>query len=423
MSAESPAREPRQAKQPSTTHNIIKKIEAAKNKEAVIREYKKILGGLDEEFRSWVSDHTEDMLGIAQAIEEIKENNESVAHEYSKIESLLEVLRKNDENFRSKSSLLEKKGGRFNKLMKLNLNELLSDSPELLTESSLGTPANPAVSVLKDSKASLMSKVSEAMSSQIGDQHLANILRVSENIEKLQISILEKDVEKGIAALAALVQTEASDPKSFGSFQTYGRYKELKDSFFASLEDSLVVASVEQFQEKEKNLAVVKLLIDAGFYAEAEDAFFRACSILLDSYRSEKLFQAKEGEELIDSEASITEYFRGFFELLVEVAEMVAKKFFFKTNERTNSAKFGNWIVTQVSISLNEMMANLSDHILLSQKRIHSLKRRLVIEFCNFDTKGLSCSFLLDEFFDKYARLTSYQRMIEENKLAEEGQT
>ena len=134
---------------------------------------------------------------------------------------------------------------------------------------------------------------------------------------------------------------------------------------------------------------------------EAEEIFFKIQNNSMNVYRLESIEKAKEGEDLIYSEVKVIEIFRGFFEKVVGVAELVSKKFIFKTNERTNSAKFGNWTVTQVNVTLNEIVANLSDNILASKKNMNMLRRRLSIEFCNFDTKGLSCSFILEEFFDK----------------------
>ena len=231
------------AKQNNPTNNIIKRIENAKNKEAVINEYRKILNSLDEDYRNWVAENTDDLLTVSMAIEEIKGNTESISSEYDKIEGLIEVLMKNEEAFRSQSMLLEKKGGKFNRLMKLNLSELMSENRDFMLESTLttgkGTPGR--FSAKEGDKNSIISKLSVAISERGDDELVLNTIEVNENIERLQVSILEKDAAKGITALSALLETEAKHPMNFGSFETYGRFRELKLSFFTSIEDGLHV--------------------------------------------------------------------------------------------------------------------------------------------------------------------------------------
>jgi len=121
----------------------------------------------------------------------------------------------------------------------------------------------------------------------------------------------------------------------------------------------------------------------------------------MEKFITDKLDECKQGDEHLSNEMKIIELFRGFFEKIVEVADMVSKRFMFKTSERNNSARFGNWVCSQVNIALGEMISNLHDDYLSSEKKMTVLHRRLSVEFNNYDVKGLSCGFLLDECIAK----------------------
>jgi len=229
---------PSPAKQPSTTNQIIKRIESARNREAVINEYKKIVHGLGEEYKLWVGDNTQDLIELSHRIDSAKASLEKISLDYAKIEGIVEVVKKHEESFQTKSSLLEKKGGKFNKLMKLNFSELMSETPELKNELIL-TPTPRSALVPKEIRDSLVSRMSSTPAEIEADNQRR--VMIAECLEKLEVSILEKDAQKGVGALSTLMDMETNHPDSFASFQTYGKYRDLRDSLFTALEDNLPV--------------------------------------------------------------------------------------------------------------------------------------------------------------------------------------
>ena len=148
-------------------------------------------------------------------------------------------------------------------------------------------------------------------------------------------------------------------------------------------------------------MTTVQFLIQAGFPFEAEDMFFKVHSFELDNLRTTLLEEAKEGEEFISSEARIIIFFERLLQAIADIAESLRTTYIFKTNERTNSGVFSNWIVHQVTISLHETVAQLADDLLTNVRKMTSLHRRLLVAFGNYEVKGICCSFILDKTFSE----------------------
>lgn len=157
--------------------------------------------------------------------------------------------------------------------------------------------------------------------------------------------------------------------------------------------------SVNQFEDKSASLNSIDMLIKAGFPFEAEELFFKIHSLDLNNLRSQLLEEAKEGEEFISSETKVISFFERVLDTVSEIAESLRRTYIFKTNERTNSGIFSNWLVQQVTISVNEAISLLADDLLTSARKMQSLYRRLLVAFGNYDIKGICCSFVLDKAF------------------------
>lgn len=142
------------------------------------------------------------------------------------------------------------------------------------------------------------------------------------------------------------------------------------------------------------------MLLGAGLKEESEELYFRLKSLSLETYRSGKLESMKREDELVDDDLLIIEYCHGCLERLSQAVEDGKNKYLFKTSERCNSVRLGPWIVQETNLTISQLAACLSDEILSSQRRIGSLQKRLVIEFGNYETKGISTTFLLEEFFN-----------------------
>lgn len=129
--------------------------------------------------------------------------------------------------------------------------------------------------------------------------------------------------------------------------------------------------------------------------------FFKAYNLELDEVRRNFLDSTRRDNEFITSEADIIEYLQRVLEMVGQIAELLRTRFIFKTSERTNSGIFSAWIVRQTNITLNEAVAHMSDDMLTSARTMTSLHRRLLVTTGNFDVKGVSVGFIVDEFFEK----------------------
>ena len=220
----------------SGTNAIIKRIEGARNKEAVIEEYRKMVKNLGEEYKNWISDNTDDILDISYGIEALQKNLEKIAQDFIKTENIVDSLKKTEESSRTKISNFAKASGVFNKLMNMNLDDLIADQSHLLYDP---TPTGSNKDSRFDFKDSAANKLSEVQTEH--EEADLQTLEVTENIEKLEVAILQKDLEKGIHSLSILHHIDQASSRSFYSFATYNKYRELKVSFFQALEESLEV--------------------------------------------------------------------------------------------------------------------------------------------------------------------------------------
>lgn len=145
----------------------------------------------------------------------------------------------------------------------------------------------------------------------------------------------------------------------------------------------------------------VQILIKSGFPFEAEELFFKIHSVALDNLRSSQLDEAKEGEEFISNEGKVIQIFESLLQYIADIAESLRSTFIFKTNERTNTGIYSNWLIHQVTITLHETFAQLSDELLTNMRKLTALYRRLTVAFGNYDVKGICCSFVLDKTFSE----------------------
>lgn len=113
------------------------------------------------------------------------------------------------------------------------------------------------------------------------------------------------------------------------------------------------------------------------------------------------LEEAKEGGDFVSSESKVIDYISRVLDFMAGVADQLRTRFAFKTSERTNSALFSTWIVRQVNISLNEAVSQMSEDLLASERRMIMLHKRLLVAAGNFDVKGLSVGFIIEEFFSR----------------------
>lgn len=421
---------------PSTVQTIIRRIETSRNKPLMIEEYRKIVDCINSDYKQWISEHSEDILTVSSCMDGIQSNLKSLSQDYLKLDSLIEQLRKAEDTVSNTAGLgighleggKKSRFNRFNKLMKVNLQELMNEIPNGLgRDSALGsilgsdtpTPGKGSekTTFAEELKKSISSKLSERQSGGADSLNdVSTAFTISENLEKLEISILEQNAEMGLSSLAVLEEIEKKNPKNFGSFQVYGKYQELKQALFASLEEGI------EFEDKAKSLTIVSKLIDVGMRMEAEDIFYKIHNNQMDLFRHRAFEEAKQGEEFIDSEIRIINIFTKFFYKVYEIVESIKTTYFFKTSERTNSARFGNWLTGQVNICLNELISHMADEMVSSQSKIEKLYRRLTIEFANADTKGVSCGFVLDEFFENYLELLK-QNELDDDSFTAEGPT
>lgn len=110
---------------------------------------------------------------------------------------------------------------------------------------------------------------------------------------------------------------------------------------------------------------------------------------------------AKQDQEFITKEVHIIEYLQVVMDTISGIAEQLRSKFIFKTSDRSNSGIFSAWIVRQVNITLNEAISQMSEDLLSSGRSMNSLHRRLQVAAGNYDVKGVSVGFVVDEFFEK----------------------
>lgn len=142
-------------------------------------------------------------------------------------------------------------------------------------------------------------------------------------------------------------------------------------------------------------------LITAGFTFEAEELYFKTYNLALDERRRSFMEAAKQDKEFISKEVDIIDYFQTVMDVVSEIADHLRTRFIFKTSDRSNSGIFSAWIVRQVTITLNEAISQMSDDLLSSTRGMISLHRRLIVAAGNYDVKGVSVSFVVDDFFDR----------------------
>ena len=379
---------------------IIKRIENAKNKELIVDDYKKQLKRMEEEYKMWIADHSKDLLNISSGVATLSKNMSQAADTFTKAEQLLESLQQHQQSTGvsgSRVSSPDKKQTAFTHLLKFSLGDLLSENPLLMSEiRASGTPNSQKLSLVKkfSERDSNLSGVTSNSGKAKGQGGL-DVGGAASVVERLEVGLMDGSWNGVAAVLRELAVWEEERAGEFLEFEIYGRWVRAKETLVERAKEAV------EFEDRELVLAKFEMLNEAGFAAMAEELYYCLLNKEIDEYRQSKVEQAKAGQEQITSEVEAVSVFKGLLEKFVEYIETIKTRLKFTSSKSPVGALFANWAVSQVNITLGDVVSCLSDDILGSASRFSVFCRRLSVEFGNFDIKGLSLGFLLEEFEKK----------------------
>lgn len=309
-----------------------------------------------------------------------------------------------------------KKKGRMGRLLKLNFKDLVQSQEKnqdlkaalyspmgASTEFSFRNPTlSKTSSVMKsitdmdlEEAENTIKELNELSSddSELKETSSPKPKNISQLLDELEINILEQKILEGMELIAELESRFENKPKHFTSFALIGKYKQLKIIFCSSLGDQLEKDSLKEGLKK------VKRIQDIGLYSQANQLFFKVFSASMEKMRVEFLEHSLLNQKFIKNWGKIPKFFAAVFNTLLGAIELLKSEFLFGRNQELNP-RFGGWAVKQIEICLNEIFSRLGDSVLCNKLEMMRLKSSLEIEFGEYESKGLSLIFVLEEFYE-----------------------
>ena len=283
--------------------------------------------------------------------------------------------------------------------MKLHISDLMEANQNDPVMSLLTSPAK----MVQEKQALIHSKIMEESKAIFElkklesneERHIGSLL------EDFEMAVLSLNSKDGIQLISVL---EGKRVENFGNFSSFGKYKKLKKMFIENI-------NFERYSYQEF-IKCVDVLHSAELYEEAQKVFYSGFSYLLNKKRNDELDEIKNSEGVITNIEQLCKAVKSIFMVFLEMSELLKSRFLFGKKSSGNTG-FGWWCSQQASLTLNEIFISVSEKYLTVWKEFDKLIGRLEVVLGSFDPKGLSFSFIFEEFVLGIKKETNYNILKE----------